>query len=80
MFAEGAATKIHGNTREASAGEARKGGARGKRSECAADVADAVDPTIVNFKGKKDAAGAEHAVDLCKHPVLQFAGTEMMQD
>jgi hypothetical protein len=43
-------------------------------------MADAVDPTIVDFKSEKDATGAKHAVDLCKHAVLQFAGAEMMQD
>jgi len=78
--AEGAAAEIHGNTREARAGEAREGGAGGNRVEGAAEVADTVDPTIVNFKGKKNAAGAKHAVDLCKHAVLQFAGAKMVQD
>jgi hypothetical protein len=78
--AEGTAAEIHGNAREACAGEPGKGGTGRNRGEGAADVDKAMHPTVVNFKGKKDAARTKHAVNLRKHAVLQFARAQMMQD
>jgi len=78
--AEGTTAEIHGNAREARAGEPGESGAGGNRGEGAADVAEAMHPTVVNLVGKKDAAGTKHAVNLRKHAVLHFARAEMMQD
>jgi hypothetical protein len=77
---EGTTAKIHGNAGEARAGEPGEGGAGRNRREGAADVAEAMHPTVVNFKGKKDAARPKHAVNLRKHAILQFAGVQVMQD
>ena len=59
-------------------GEARPGQSTGKRSRLqwhkrAVGMNDAIEPSIQDFKRKKEAAWLEHAVNFRESAVLQFA-------
>ena len=77
---EAATAKINGDAGEACRSKASKGGAGRERREHTLVVADVVNPTIVDFEGQENAAGAKHAQDFSKGQVLQLAGLQMMKN
>jgi hypothetical protein len=78
--AKSAATKGDGNTRKAGEGEARKSGAGRERSKCAVEVAEVVNPAIVDLESKETATGAKDAEDFGEGEILHFARLEMVED
>ena len=48
--------------------------------ECAADVADAVEPAFHDFKGHEDTAWAEDSEGFRKHLILKLGGFQVMQN
>jgi len=84
-LARGAKAESAGTVIDGDACEARSGQSWGKRSrlhrhERTVGVNDAVEPSVLNFKGNETAAGTQHAVNFRERAILLFAGPQMMQD
>jgi hypothetical protein len=75
-----AAAEIDGHAREAGECEARKSRAGRERSEDTFEMAEVMDPAVVDLKSEECAAGAQHAENFAEGEVLQFAGLEMVED
>jgi hypothetical protein len=75
-----AAAEIDRDARKASDGEARKSGAGGERGKSTFEMADVVNPAIVDLESEESAARAKHAEGFGKGEVLQLARLEMVED
>src|SRR5215467_2269054 len=80
MKTKSAAAEVDRDAREAGHGETRRSGARRKRGKNTLEMADMVNPTVVDLEGEERAAGAKHAEDFGEGEVLHFTGLEMMKD
>lgn len=77
---EASATEIDGDAREAGKGKARKSGAGRERRKGTFEMAEVVNPAIVDLESEESAARAKHAEDFGEGEVLHFAGLEMVKD
>jgi len=65
---------------KAGLGQPRKCGTGRDRRECTLDMAEAVNPTVVNLKGEEHPAGPQDAEDLGEHFILQLPGLQMVEN
>jgi len=79
-YAEGARPKVQGNSGKARGGQAWEDGTGRYRREGAADVTDAVKPTVWNFESDKNTTRAEDTKRFRKHLILQLYGFEVVEN
>jgi hypothetical protein len=75
-----AAAEIDGDAREAGDGEARKSGAGGERGKSTFEVAEVLNPAIIDLESEERTARAKHAEDFGEGEILHFAGLEVVVD
>lgn len=79
-YPEGAFAHIESHLGESRRVEARKDGTGTHRRECAADVTDAVKPTVRNLEGNENAAGAQDAKGFGEHLILKLSRFEVVEN
>ena len=77
-YPEGALAHIERDFGESRGVQAWKDGAGNHRRECAANVTDAVKPTVRYLEGDENATRAQHAKSFDKHLILELSRFEVM--
>ncbi len=77
---EGALAHIERNFRESRGVQAWKDGAGNHRCECAADMTDAVKPTVRYLEGDENATRAQHPKSFGKHLILKLSRFEVVEN
>ena len=65
--------------KKSTAAESRRGRRGVEGHKRTVEMLEAVEPTIRNFKSQKNAARAEHTVNLSKGVILEFCGLQMVE-